>query len=298
MRTFTLSPRGPFSLDAVRRLQCGFLLGTRTCNLDDGAVTVAFPLDGSFRPVAVRLRPSGDGITAELFGSDDVDTARPQVERMLGLDHDGRPFFSLLEEDRVLAQLLARRPGFRPVVAASPYVMAAWLVLSQRTSMKHAARLQQRLAELAGSTVAVGAQTAHSFPAPERLLELGGMQGLSSEKWRRLQALATAALDGRLARERLMSMPWDSARQELLALRGIGPWTADGILIRGCGPTDVLPLSETTLHGAIRAAWKLKSVPSDAEVIARAEAWRPFRTWVSVFLISADFEAARAQRAA
>ncbi len=293
---FTLNPRGPFSLEPVRRLQCGFLRGTRICATGEGAVTVAFPTDGSFLPVAVRLR-SGEGgtVEAELFGSDDVEAVRPQLERMLAIDRDATDFFRLLERDPVLARLAAERPAFRPVVAASPYAMAGWLVLSQRTSMAQAAAVQARLAELTGDVVLVEGENAVPFPRPQSILQLEGVKGVSAEKWRRLQAVARAALEGRLELSHLLSLPYAAAREELRTIHGIGPWTADGILIRGCGPSDVLPLGEPTLHGAIEVAFGLPGLPTDAEVIERAEAWRPFRTWVSVFLISANFEEAKAR---
>ena len=75
--------------------------------------------------------------------------------------------------------------------------------------------------------------------------------------------------------------------------REAAPWTADGILVRGSGPTDVLPLGEPTLHGAVQCVFGLLRPPTDDELLQRAEAWRPFRTWMSVFLISHDFEQAR-----
>ena len=294
---FTLTPRGPFSLEPVRRLQCGFLRGTRTCSAGEGAVTLAFPSERAFTPVAVRLR-NGEGggiIEAELFGSDEVEVVRPQVERMLAIDRDATAFFELLARDSVLARLHAQRPAFRPVVAASPYAMAGWLVLSQRTSMAQAAAVQSRLAELTGDLVSVEGENAVPFPRPQSVLKLEGVKGVSAEKWRRLQAVARAALEGRLELNHLLSLPYAAARDELRAIHGIGPWTADGILIRGCGPSDVLPLGEPTLHGAIQVAYGLPALPTDREVIARAEAWRPFRTWVSVFLISANFDEAKAR---
>lgn len=293
---FQLKTQGPFSMEPVRKLQCGFLQGTRSCDVENGAVTVAFPQEGTYAPVAVRL---SQGVTntfigVEVFGSDDIERVRAQVARMLALDCDARPFFKVLQGDEVLARLDSARPAFRPVVASSPYAMAGWLVLSQRIQMTQAARLQQKLAEATGDVVDVDGERAVSFPRPEGILKLSGFAGISAEKWRRLQGVAAAALEGKLSIGHLMSMPYDQARDSLMSIHGIGPWTADGILIRGCGPTDVLPLSETTLHGAIQAAYGLSRLPTDSEVVARAQAWKPFRTWLSVFLISANFAQAKA----
>ena len=109
--------------------------------------------------------------------------------------------------------------------------------------------------------------------------------------------LARAALSGVLDVNRLNAMPYRQAHADLRRLRGVGPWTADAILLRGCGPTDALPLSEPTLHHAIRAAYGMAHTPDDAEVQGIADAWRPFRMWVSVLLISHAWKAAAARRA-
>ena len=66
-RTFPLTPQGPFSLDAARSLQCGFLLGTRACDATDGSVRLAFPCDGgAFQVVGVKLDVRDGGVQAEV----------------------------------------------------------------------------------------------------------------------------------------------------------------------------------------------------------------------------------------
>jgi DNA-3-methyladenine glycosylase II len=69
-------------------------------------------------------------------------------------------------------------------------------------------------------------------------------------------------------------------------------------MIRGVGPSDVLPVSEPTLHASIAEAYGLKDAPSDEEVEEIAEAWRPFRTWVSIMIIRAHMGRATFRRGA
>jgi DNA-3-methyladenine glycosylase II len=283
---FALEPRGPFSMAAVRDLQCGFLRSSRTCNTDPWSVKLAFPRDGDFGVVGASIRHVESRVQVEIEGADEPSRVRGQVSRTLGLDHDARPFRDLLAREPVLGAIAAARPGFRPVVAPSPYVMGGWAILSQRLRMDQAAALQVRIAERAGDVVQVAGEWLPSFPRPQSVLARSGFPGVPDEKWRRLAGLAEAALSGALEVERLAAMPYDEAYADLRRLRGVGPWTADAILVRGCGPVDLLPLSEPTLHEAVRDAYRLEHTPSDAEVERLAEAWRPFRTWVSVMLIS------------
>jgi DNA-3-methyladenine glycosylase II len=289
MTNFMLEPRGPFSMAPVRQLQCGFLRGSRTCDADPETVKLAFPLDGSFDIAGVRLQWDGARIHGEVVGDTDPVAVATQVARVLAVDHDATPFSAVLHADAVLRRIAAARPGFRPVVSYSPYVMAGWSVMSQRTRMAQAAALQIAIAIDAGDVSVIDGERVAAFPQPETFLARSGFPGVAAEKWRRLQEVAVAALDGELDRERLLAMPYEQARATLRAIRGVGDWTADAILIRGCGPTDLLPLREPTVHEAVALAYGLGHLPSDAEVIAIAESWRPFRTWVSVLLVSELF---------
>lgn len=290
---FTLPAPAPFSLDPVAKLGCGFLRGTRACS--PGEVKLAFPLDGTFELAGVSLRYQNDELHGELYGTKNVETAKRQVARLLALDHDGAAFQRVLDADPVLSKVSKERKGFRPVVSYSPYVMAGWAVLSQRIRMSQAAAIQVRLAEHTGDLVEVAGEPVASFPTPKNLLKVTQFKGIQPEKLTRLHAIAEAALEGRLEIDRLNALPYDFARAQLMEIRGVGPWTADGVLIRGCGPADVLPISESTLHGAVANAYGLKKVPTDEEVEKIAKSWAPFRTWVSVLLISQNFEAAKAR---
>lgn len=95
--------------------------------------------------------------------------------------------------------------------------------------------------------------------------------------------LARAALDGGLDTERLRSLPEDQAIAELRELPGVEPFSADGILYRGCGVADGLPGSDELGHEVIRDVYGIPA-PSGAEVRQMAEAWRPYRMWAVVLL--------------
>lgn len=294
-----LRPRGPFSLEPVRTMACGFLRGTRAC-ATDGSVTLAFPHDTTFAPVSAKLRMVGEDVHVTLSEPDPEGIVWRQIERFLALDHDATPFVERVSTDPVLAALWDRRPGFRPVVASSPYAMAGWCVLSQRTPMIQAAKLQIAMAQTFGDLAPSfdGDAPLPSFPRPESLLAHNSFPGISDEKWRRLQAIAAAALDGELDPRVLLARSPDDALARLRRIRGIGPWTAEAILIRGAGTPDVLPLGEPTLHAAVASAYGLSSPPSNEALERIAARWAPFRTWMSVLLIASLGRPTTAKRGA
>lgn len=287
MTTLSLPTRGPFSLDSARSLLCGCMRASRACTASGAAF--AFPLDGTFEVVGAAVRHAGERLDVTLTGTTDVDTVSKQLARVLCVDHDGEAFVRVLANEAPLAKVAQASPGFRPVVFFSPYVAAGWHLLAHRIRMTQAATLQARIAEAVGDVVEVDGVTLPSFPRPESLLKLKGFAGVSAEKWERLQGVARAALDGKLEVAHLTSMEPERAMAELQALRDVGRLFAEGTLLRGCGPTDALPLREKSLHEGVRHVYGLDHVPSDAELTRIAEAWRPFRMWVTILMAREAF---------
>jgi DNA-3-methyladenine glycosylase II len=148
--------------------------------------------------------------------------------------------------------------------------------------------VRDRLAAACGGSLSVEGTQFSTFPAPKRLLAVPAVQGLSQEKLRRLHAIAHAALEGRLDRERLLALDPERAIEELLELPGIGPFYSRLVLLRAVGPTDVIPLGEPRLRAAAAERYQApKVVSADDAFFALAEQWRPFRTWVGVLLRAA-----------
>jgi DNA-3-methyladenine glycosylase II len=140
------------------------------------------------------------------------------------------------------------------------------------------------MAEELGPTVEVRGEPAHAFPGPSRLLELREFPGLTPIKVERLERLAVAALAGRVEAGYLRSLPVEDALEELGRLPGIGPFSAELILLRGAGEPDHLPEHEPKLARAVAMAYGLEEPPKAGELRRLAERWRPYRTWVSLCL--------------
>lgn len=110
--------------------------------------------------------------------------------------------------------------------------------------------------------------------------------GLTDIKVQRLHALAEAALDGEPDAARLRALPADYALAELRALPGIGPFSAELVLIRGAGHPDVFPRHEPRLHRATATAYGLGTPAADdvARLAGIADRWRPYRSGVALLL--------------
>lgn len=280
MIQLTLRPRGPFSLATSSRFLCGFTPASGSSSVDaDGTLRLRFLDDAAFSPVRVTLAQRDVVVSGSLEGAADPGVASRQVARILSLDHEGDGVNDVASRDPVVARLLAKRPGFRPVCFASAYEAAVWGILSQRTPMAVAAATKRRLAAATGTDAAV--------PSPAGLLAMGPMAEVPAEKHERLRGVARAALDGTLDTEALRAMPKDRALALLRQLRGVGPWTAEHILLRGCGVKDELPDTEPRLARAVAEAYGMAS-PSSAAIARLAESWRPYRMWIAVLLVASS----------
>ena len=293
MESFTILPRGPFSLAASIRFLEGFAPAAYTGSADT-TFELAFPVESSWQTVGVRVRqaaadgPTGS-VTAEIVspvrpGPDLVAAVHQQVERILSLDVDGSGFPAVGERDPVAGELQRRYPGLRPVGFWSPYEAAAWTIIGHRIRITQAAAIKARMAEQLGEPVSFGGRVVPAFPSPQRLAGLDAFPGLAGRKPEWLRSLAQAALDGQLDAARLRAMPHEEAMADLKKLPGIGDFSAGLILLRGAGDPDAVPGQEPRLGRAVALAYGLPGPATPEQVVAISEGWRPYRTWVTVLL--------------
>jgi DNA-3-methyladenine glycosylase II len=284
MTSFEITPRGPFSLAAAQSFAGGFAAGIGARGTAAG-ILMAFPVEGWTESAAVDVWQTPDGlIHGEVAGATDLERVTVQAARSLSLDHDGTGWAAIGERDPVLGAIQARYDWLRPVCFYSAYEAATSFVIGQRIAMRQARVVKERLGAAYGDPVEIGGQVVHPFPRPQRLVDLTTVQGLSDTKVQRVRQLAEAALDGRLDTARLRALPEEQALAELGALPGVGPWTASGILLRGCGVADALPMGDDISRTAVQWAYGLPELPDDAAWRSIAEGWRPYRMWATVLL--------------
>ena len=258
---------------------------------DAEPLVLAFGLDGDWRPVAVRIDQVAFNISATVLANPadaPPELIRNQLERVLSLTTDGSGFEAVGQRDPVIAAQQRRRPGLRPVLFPSPYDAAARAIIGHRIPVGRAADLARRISLQHGPSLPVGERLVHVFPAPRRLSELGPVQGLSERKVEQLRGLGSAAASGWLDADRLNAMGLDAAMAHLQQLAGIGPFSAELILIRGVGDPDIFPNTEMRLQRAMAAAYDLGPAPDRMTLERIADVWRPYRSWAGFLLRNAD----------
>jgi len=285
--TFTIEPRGPFSL----ALAASHVFGPREPAPVVPVMRLAFCVDGFHELAGVVLRedPAGS-VVGEVHGATDVAAVRDQVARIVSLDHDGRGWPAVGERDPLIGRLQGRYPGFRPVLHYSPYEAAAWAILAGHRSGRQANTLRRRLGEALGATFDLAGTRLSAFPTPLAILEATSLPVPSIEQDRRLRAVARAALDGLLDPARLRALDPEVARAEVQALPGLGPFYSGLVAIRAVGPTDAASVEEPRLLAALRHYLGAEAPADAAALTRRMDVWRPFRTWAVVLIRRAAYE--------
>jgi DNA-3-methyladenine glycosylase II len=287
---------GPFDLREVALM--GF--GHRDEHSFDGVMRMAFCLDGDYeRQVGVEARQFGDRLELQAQSLGDplsdaeAEALRKQVARVVSLDHDGEAFHQLCLSDPVLARIHMKAPGFRPALFYSPYEAALWSIISARRARSQGITLRARMSELYGAGFELSGTRTLCVPTPSALLEIESVPGLPADRIPRLHAVAQAAQRGVLDADRLRAMAPEDAKAELQQLPGIGPFYSSLIVIRACGHADAPTLGEPRSRAAIEQAYGIDHELGDEELLALAERWRPFRTWISVMMRALSTDAAQ-----
>ncbi|MBS2032734.1 MAG: hypothetical protein JST54_32980 [Deltaproteobacteria bacterium] len=274
---FSMKPLGPFSLTAARDY-------FERWPEHEGGLAVAFPVEGWQGTAAAVVRLREGRVEADIHCDAALaDTAWKQLLAALSLDFDGTDFPKLAERDPVLGKIQRALDFMRPMCSLTPYEAAVARVLGQRRSIVQQRAIRKKLADARGDKFELGPLKLAAFPRPQVLLEVDAIPGVDAKKLAQLHSLAHAALAGKLDRERLRALPYDDALAELREMPGVGDWTSQGIMLRGAALVDTVPDDGATQQ-AVQFAYGLKEQPSHAEVLKRAEAWRPFRMWAVVLL--------------
>jgi DNA-3-methyladenine glycosylase II len=214
---------------------------------------------------------------------------RTTVEPRRGASLD-RVRSHLRQADPVLARLIDARPNFDPqgwmaeLPAMDLFGTLLFQVVGQQLSVAATRRILGRIQALFGDRLPTPAQLLEVPPASLR------EAGLSWRKVATLRDLAEHLSDGRLDPEVLARLPDDEVIAALTTIPGIGPWTVQGALILALQREDVVLPGDLALRKAIRRAYELDHLPSQAEVLAIAEKWRPYRSVATSYLFSAAFD--------
>lgn len=260
-------------------------------------------VDGAYRrvldlpngPATVELTPRDTFTQCVLRLGDvrDLPAAVASCRRILDADSDPIAVHDALRADPLLGPLITRRPGLRVPGAADAAELAFRTVVGQQVSVAGATTLTSRLVTALGRPLPTpdGVLT-HAFPRPDAIAnaDLSGL-GMTNARQRTLHDLAGALVDGSVSLD--IGVDRRAAVESLQRLRGIGPWTADYVAMRGLSDPDVFLGGDLVLRRALDALSDDLPARPGPDAVApiterasneRATAWRPWRSYAVMHL--------------
>ena len=249
-------------------------------------------VDGSYRrslalphgAAVMTLTPLPDSVVASFRLDDlrDLTAAVARARRLFDLDADPASVNELLRRDPLLRPLVKARPGLRVPGHPDGVEQSLRAVVGQQVSVAGARTLTGRVVAQIGKPLdAPSGSITHQFPTAAAIVGLVESDGLPMPKARAraVHGLMSALADGSIRID--PGADRDGLRAQMVALPGIGPWTAEYVLMRAVGDPDAfLP----TDLGVKRALESLEVDGSPRAATARAEAWRPWRAYANAHL--------------
>jgi AraC family transcriptional regulator of adaptative response / DNA-3-methyladenine glycosylase II len=234
-------------------------------------------------PATLRIRFDGETAICQVDAATPVTAeqmreAHAAAVRMLNLASDPSAFERQIARSPDLARLIAPRQGMRIPLTATPWECLLWAIVGQQVNLPFAYALRTAVAELAGEPAGDGLR-AHPTPEAVAALEYADLTGrrFSGRKAEYLIDTARLIASGelRIDAEREMAT---AVERRMLDVRGLGPWTVQYFLMRGCGFADCVPVGDAGLTAALQRFHNLDHRPGPAETRELMEPFAPFRS--------------------
>ena len=252
-----------------------------------------------------EIRTSATILTLEIQGEELtpalVDMAKEQTGRLLGADQDLAPFYQSARGnpdagpsaagDPVMAELIRTFYGMHLSRAVSVFEALVQAILGQQLAATVARIIRARLIETYSPRQTFDGQVHYAFPRPESIAgasieELRGLK-LSQRKAEYLQGIARTELDTKGGLDKLQQLPDAEVVEELMALRGVGKWTAQWALGRALGRSDAFPVGDLALRRIVSRLYFGGETLTDEKLEEFSHRWSPYRSYATAYLFAA-----------
>ncbi len=235
-------------------------------------------------PAVLRIA-LGDGVArcrveaGRTLAPEEVRAAHAVALRLLGLGSDPAAFERRVDARPELARVVEGRRGLRVVLTSDPWEALVWAIVGQQVNLAFAFALRRDLVHLAGTPIE-GGLVAHPTPEAVARLDAADLAPLrfSRRKAEYVVDTARAVASGELPLDALAAGTATEADRRLRAVRGIGPWTAQYVLMRGLGFADCVPVGDAGLVAALARFFALDLRPNPEETVRLMEPFAPFRS--------------------
>ncbi|MDN5708561.1 MAG: DNA-3-methyladenine glycosylase [Planococcus sp. (in: firmicutes)] len=204
------------------------------------------------------------------------------------LETDLQPFYAMAASDPVLREVVENHAGLRVMGMPDLFEAFAWAITGQQINLTFAYTLKRRLIEHFGTSLTVDGVDYWAFPSAETIasLEVDQLRTLqfSGRKAEYIIGIARELSDGRLFKDELLEKTEQQVEKQLVAIRGVGPWSAHYVMMKCLRFNSAFPISDVGLHNALKHQLGLEQKPSIGEIEALAENWAGWQAYATFYL--------------
>ncbi|HEY2420248.1 MAG TPA: DNA-3-methyladenine glycosylase [Neobacillus sp.] len=211
------------------------------------------------------------------------------VREWFDLDTDLVPFYELAQDDPLLKRAIDSFYGLRLIGIPDLFEAICWGIIGQQINLTFAYTLKRRLVEHFGRCVEHDGEQYWTFPTPEDIagLTVEDLVGLrmTVKKCEYLIDIAKLMVEGKLTKELLLATGnHKDAEKMLVKIRGIGPWTANYVLMRCLRFSTAFPIDDVGLHNALKHLLGAKNKPTKEEILRLAANWAGWESYATFYL--------------
>ena len=211
------------------------------------------------------------------------------IREWFDLDRDLIPFYELAKADPLLNWPVQEFHGLRVIGVPDLFEALSWGVLGQQINLAFAYTLKRQFVEKFGDSIEWRGRNYWVFPSHEQIAKLTPADladiKMTVKKSEYIIGIAQLMASGELSKEKLLGMDTlIDAEKSLIKIRGIGPWTANYVLMRCLRHTSAYPIDDVGLHNAIKHLTGSEKKPTKEELLKLSSRWSNWQSYATFYL--------------
>lgn len=210
------------------------------------------------------------------------------IHEWFDLDNDLTPFYEMAKADPLLNMPAQKFYGLRVIGIPDLFEALCWGVLGQQINLAFAYSLKKQFVEGFGDSIEWNGKKYWVFPTYERIAQLTPADlvdiKMTVKKSEYIIGIARLMASGELSREKLMNMNFKDAEKSLIKIRGIGPWTANYVLMRCLRFQTAFPIDDVGLINSIKLLRNMNRKPTKDEILELSFPWKNWESYATFYL--------------
>ncbi|PLS03074.1 DNA-3-methyladenine glycosylase [Neobacillus cucumis] len=261
--------------------------------MDNGFITRVIDTGKTYRLVQLHANKHNQMIVQFIDSKPTKETEQAAVVRFVrewfDLDRDLFPFYEMANVDPLLKKPVQDFYGLRVVGVPDLFEALCWGVLGQQINLAFAYTLKRRFVEKFGTSIEHNSKKYWIFPTFKQIAKLSPEDltdiKMTLKKSEYIIGIAKLMDNGELSKEKLLAMDnLKDAEKSLIKIRGIGPWTANYVLMRCLRHTSAFPIDDVGLHNSIKFLMGLDRKPSKEELLELSSKWSGWQAYATFYL--------------